>query len=274
MERRPLKEQPNAVSEKTNLLFEKFCNHLKAGKTAREYAYLLTDLCRHTDFLDLTTKQVTDYFSKLERENYSDSTMLWQVRAFRSFAKFIDAELETEPKTEEEDGEPQKQESGDWKTCGHYESLFPEFPFEHCTLAPAPVPDYAAVDRVLGQLLCDQQYGAYGAVCLVLRCGFTSEEICSITKDRLVMDDNQNVGVVFSDDSDPSERFVRLPADCVSVLSVLAHASSDQSLFRSCQRNVPLTVKTLQVALRNACKKRAWSRLLFRNCGILRSEPC
>lgn len=236
------------VSDGTKRSFERFAAGLKP-QTRQSYMYAIAGLCEKcgVDFLDLTAKSVEDYFSVLEREGYADSTMKWQTALFRSFGKWLDREADPE----QEDGSP-----------GYYESLFHDFPFSATETPPETPGGLARVDRVLGQLKEDHQNGMFAAVVLAARCGFTTTELCSLTYEGLLKDDNGNVGTVFHETED---RFVKIPEDCVSVLSAFRTPGDTGTILKTRNKNMPFTPRYLQINLKKACRKAGVEPFTFQN---------
>jgi len=232
------------ISEKTADLFVRYSSRLKYPHTKTSYTCILAGFCNECgcDFLSVTYNLVISYFSKKEKE-YEISTLKWQASMLRSFSQFVDKALAS--------AEPE--EDADYSRT-HYQNLFSKFPFEKISLGAANAPSLQDVDQVLSCLKDNHNFSAFAALSLVLRCGLTCSEVCSLSKGNFIMDKKGNAGIVFRGAQD---RYIKLPADMITLLSALVDPTgdSDSPMFRSQKWGRPMSHRSLERYLKETCEE-------------------
>lgn len=227
------------LSDETISYYKAFSTiNLRSVKSKDSYAYLLAGICNFSrqDFLVLIPSTINAYFHQKAKE-CSINTLRWQISAFRSFSKFIDTELANKGKNP------------------IYYELFSNtgFAFEDLEPEVLDIPTYENVNRVLEYLKAEGDLMLFTAMALALRCSLTSEEICNLRRQQIIVDTSDNYGIHFVKNKE-DERFVKLPEDVIKLLveHIRDIPMASSYLFLN-KRGKPITKHYLQVLVRNAC---------------------
>ena len=228
------------LSDDTITFYEAFSTYnLKSDKSKNSYAYLLagiSNFSRH-DFLELIPSTINAYFHQKAKE-CSINTLQWQLSAFRSFSKFVDTELVNKGKKP------------------IYYGLFSNtgFAFEDLKPEVLDIPTYENVNRVLEKLKSEGDLMLFTAMALALRCSLTSEEICNLRREQIIVDTSGRYGIHFVKNKE-DERFVKLPEDVIKLLGEhIRNIPMASSYIFLNKRGKPITKHYLQVLVREACR--------------------
>lgn len=228
------------LSDETIAYYEAFSTaNLGSDKSKDSYAYLLAGICNFSrqDFLVLVSSSINAYFHQKAKE-CSINTLRWQIAAFRSFSKFIDTELANKGKNP------------------IYYELFSNtgFAFEDLEPKILDIPTYENVNRVLEYLKAEGDLMLFTAMALALRCSLTSEEICNLQRQQIIVDTSGHHGIHFVKNKE-NERFVKLPEDVIKLLveHVRDIPMASSYLFLN-KRGKPISTHYLQVRVLTACR--------------------
>jgi len=239
----------NHLSQDTLNYFSNYSKRLKKERTKKEYYYILNVFCNAcgADFLDLTKTAIISYFKKAE-SSLATMTLQLHISFLRGFATFIDEETALD----EEDN------------THHYQKLFPDFEFEKIPLKDAPAPNRLLVDRLLTWFYENNHISAFVAVCMVIRCSLTAEELFSLCPNSFIQDQEGNYGIVFPG---YRKRYVKVPLDLIPLICTLARDINDANhpIFRTTKRNAPLNKVNFHRLSKMACTELGIPQITLQN---------
>ena len=214
-----------------DLIWSDFSKSLKSKGAKSDYFMLCCDICDFSqkDFLYLTEDDAQSYFDRLLQLQIDGKMSLdtINVKFYRlhSISKFISFEQ-------------------------HKYKISYFNPFSYVTIPQiseyiniSHVPSVPQMDAILNQSHSDERL--FLILSMIIRCGFTVGEICSMRSDSFVCDaaGNYAIRITYRNKS----RFVKLPLDIVSLVNDYASSSAINSdyLFYN-NRGNPLRPRDLQ----------------------------
>ena len=212
-------------------IWQDFSRSFKSKCAKSDYFMLCCDICDFAgkDFLALTDDDTQAYFDLLLSRQMNGKLSLdtINVKFYRlhSLSKYISLNQEK------------------------YKITYLN-PFSYVTIPQiseyidiSHVPTIAQMDRILSQAKTDRRL--FFIVSLIVRCGFTVGEICSMRSDAFIQDaaGNYAVRITYRNKS----RFVKLPLDMVALLNdyISATATDSPSLFSN-NRGNPMRPRDLE----------------------------
>lgn len=212
-------------------IWQDFSRSLKSKGAKSDYFMLCCDICDFAkkDFLVLTDDDAQSYFDFLLSRQISGKLSLdtINVKFYRlhSLSRFISLNQEK------------------------YKITYLN-PFSYVTIPQiskyidiSHVPTIAQMDQILTQAKADERL--FFIVSLIIRCGFTVGEICSMRSDSFIQDAAGNYAVRITYRN--KTRFVKLPLDMISLLNdYTASTAIDNSYLFYNNRGNPLRPRDLE----------------------------
>lgn len=213
-----------------NIIWKKFQQDLKSDGAKSDYFMLCCDICDFAkkDFLQLTETDAQGYFDKLlllQMENkLSLDTINVKFYRLHSISKFISIHQEE-------------------FNCNYFNPfIYVTIPQVSAYLDSRHVPTIEQMDAILAQA---KDARLFLILSLIIRCGFTVGEICSMQSESFICDaaGNYAIRITYRNKS----RFVKLPLDIVALINdyCSAHAIKSSYLFYN-KRGNPLRPRDLQ----------------------------
>lgn len=231
---------------------------LKNKRTSYEYMLMINSICSYLscDFLEITIEGAKYFFlNMVNKSNQSEKklsvkTLNGRYSCLRSIGNFI-------------------AEHRDIFELPDYINVFLYVDIAHYSemLNPSSVPSLEELDRLLTSVKGDDML--YLIFCLVIRCGFSAGEICSLAAEHIQIDGADRAFVLITHGK--VTRQVKIPPDVFPVLSSYANERGIVSgpLFHNLKGG-PLTYKTLNSYVKSAVKAAGLSFTLqdMRNASI------
>lgn len=227
-------------SDETITCFESYSlSQLKSEKSRDSYGYLIAGICNFSecDFLELSPSRIVNYFNEKEKE-CSINTLQWQMGAFRGYSKYLDHRL-----------------TAMGQNPIYYQMFsYKGFSFEDAAPQTLDIPSYKEVNQVLELLKAEGNTMCFTAMALALRCALTSEEICSLKREQIIVDTAGHYGIHFINKK-KEERFVKLPEDIINLLGIhIRNIPLGSSYLFLNKRGAPISIRYLQQKILNACR--------------------
>lgn len=226
------------LSKKFLSAWELFKIHnLKTKRTSYEYMIVVNNICNTLccDFLDITAKGASKYFSDMVRNTNSSGkklsvkTLNSRFSMLRSISSFI-------------------YENKEKLHLDSYVNVFLSVNIAHFSemLNPSSIPSLQDLDVLLESVKDDPLL--FCIFCLVIRCGLSAGDICVLKVEDIKCDDSGKAVAFITHGA--KTRTVLIPPDVFSLIRNYTSAESGH-LFLN-RQNLPLSYKTLNLYVRNA----------------------
>lgn len=204
------------------MVWRQFANTLKTEKAKGDYFALVKDLCQFTgkDMLEIGPDDARAYADVLAKKRaegkLAQSTVNVRMARLHSVYRFL---------------------AEDYLETGMMDNPFSLVVVPQISeqIPEDKIPKPEELDRILAYAKSNPQL--HVAVSMVIRCGFTVGELCSIRRDALIEDARGNHGVRFTYRN--IERWVKLPDDVTSLIDgfVCKEAIMSEYLFSNKKGN-------------------------------------
>ena len=248
--------------------FSAYSSRFKKERTRREYLYAIASLCNSAgcSFFE----HILEYFqsSDLKFQGSAndaasskpaepsvpspakETSLHYNLRVYRAFARFLDEHAEQ------------------YGLMPVYTGLFSSLSSssEEMEFSMESLPSFEAINCVLGWLRETNDLTTFTAVTLALRCALTVQELVSLRRSMFFLDAHGRTGLRLpvsdsrksSGSSGARSRIVKVPEDAAEIIRLLTagrpagEENREQSLLLN-KYGRPLTVRSLQMRLREAC---------------------
>lgn len=252
--------------------FSAYSSRFKKERTRKEYLYAIASLCNSSgcSFFELRPEHIADYFQSSDLNSHgscraadsSDSpepssplpagerSLHYNLRVYRAFARFLDEHAEQ------------------YGLMPVYTGLFSSLRSlsEEMEFSLESLPSFEEINRVLDWIREANDLTTFTAVTLALRCALTVQELVSLRRSMFFLDSRGRTGLRLpvsdgrksSGNAGARSRIVRVPDDAAEIIRLLTagrpagEESREQSLLLN-KYGRPLTVRSLQMRLREAC---------------------
>lgn len=227
------------LSKKFIDIFEKYAQEkLKKERTKGQYWYVICSICNNAkcDFLNLSVKQVTSYFSHLQPNSTLKSTN-YDLSVLRALSRYLDENVEEYQLTQEY-----------LALFAEIEVVFPDMQFRQEDL-----PTLSDIDTILSYFKNQGDMVGFLSCSMVLRVALTTSELVKLSKDMFLQDQNGNYGVRYPI-SNYAYRFIKIPDDIAELIVQYTSQRTDNtpSLFLN-KKGQPVSARALQNRLHEAC---------------------
>lgn len=220
-------------------IFDEYAlDRFKKSNTKLQYLYAIASLCNDTkcDFLELTDKKVQHFFESFQRE--ADlATVKYNLRIYIAIARYLDSNVSK------------------YQLPMLYTQFFTSLslPEQEIEINPEDLPSFQDIDQVLQYIKRQNQMVLFVAISLALRCSMTVHEITSLKKEMFFQDAKGNYGIRIKV-SNTSDRFVKIPEDvAIIIMNYVSSRFVEVPHLLLNKRNRPLSIRSLQNWLRDAC---------------------
>ncbi len=227
------------LSSKFIHIFDQYASEkLKKERTKGQYWYVVCSICNEAkcDFLDITPKQVTEYFSYLMPNTTLKSTN-YNLSVLRALSRYLDENADRyqlEPK---------------------FLSLFSEIKveFPDMEFRVEDLPSLKNIDTILSYYKRNGDMVGFLACSLVLRTALTTNEMVLLDRKMFFQDANGNYGVRIPI-SNYAYRFIKIPDDVAALITQYTSQRIDDnpSLFLN-KKGKKISARALQNRLHEAC---------------------
>ena len=252
--------------------FSAYSSRFKKERTRREYLYAIASLCNSAgcSFFELRPEHILEYFqsSDLKFQGSAndaasskpaepsvpspakETSLHYNLRVYRAFARFLDEHAEQ------------------YGLMPVYTGLFSSLSSssEEMEFSMESLPSFEAINCVLGWLRDTNALTPFTAVPLALRCALTVQVLVSLRRSMFFLDAHGRTGLRLpvsdsrksSGSSGARSRIVKVPEDAAEIIRLLTagrpagEENREQSLLLN-KYGRPLTVRSLQMRLREAC---------------------
>lgn len=252
--------------------FSAYSSRFKKERTRREYLYAIASLCNSAgcSFFELRPEHIAEYFQSSDLKSQGsandaasskpaessapspakETSLHYNLRVYRAFARFLDEHAEQ------------------YGLMPVYTGLFSSLSSssEEMEFSMESLPSFEAINGVLGWLRETNDLTTFTAVTLALRCALTVQELVSLRRSMFFLDAHGRTGLRLpvsdsrksSGSSGARSRIVKVPEDAAEIIRLLTagrpagEENREQSLLLN-KYGRPLTVRSLQMRLREAC---------------------
>lgn len=227
------------MSEKFIKILQKYClEKVETKRAEQQYIYVFNAVCNRAkcDYLDISKKQINDYFSSIVKDAAVKSTN-YDLSVLRAVSRYLDENADA------------------FEIIPKYLALFSEITvsFPDMQFHIEDLPDFKSIDKVLSYFKKEGDMTGFLACSMVLRTALTTNELVALKRDMFLQDAGGNYGIRMKL-TDHAYRYIKLPDDIVELIQQYARQRLDnQTSFFLNKKGKAVSARALQSRLRQAC---------------------
>lgn len=227
-----MSENISYLSEQFMEIWDSYEVSLKQLRTRKNYLQNIKRITNYLkcDFLSITPKQAQQFFTTLEQgeKNYSPKYLHSLLSACRSVAKYIET-------------------NRDYFNVDCYTNPFKFISLsgysDNITINDIPSPKQIDEILALAQKTSSQ---LYVVLCLSIRCGISTSQICNLKANDIMEDKNGSLFIYVPKIGNKEKRYIKIPEDIQSLVTNYCASIYPQEYMFLNKRGSKLHMRTLQ----------------------------